>query len=89
MRQVLLSVLNFFSLAQEEASPRGMPIRYYNPEGPKYNKTEEVYRIHFYPVTSSEKDEFVLFKASTFDHLSFDECVLFEQFANMNRRDFN
>ena len=86
MRQVLLSVLNFFAFGQPNPSPnpnlRGQPIRYQ--EGPKFNKEDEVYRIHFYPVTSSDQDEFVLFKVSTFDHLSFDECALFEQFANIN-----
>ena len=48
--------------AQEILGPRGQPLAF--GKQPEFDENDEVYRIHFYPKTGSEKDEYVLFKVS-------------------------
>ena len=60
---MIFRALNFGTLAaQEILGPRGQPLAF--GKQPEFDENDEVYRIHFYPKTGSEKDEYVLFKVS-------------------------
>ena len=44
--------------------PRGQPLTF--GKQPEFDAEKEVYRIHFYPKTNTDKDEYVLFKVNLF-----------------------
>jgi len=62
MKLVQISLFGTLA-AQEILGPRGQPLAF--GKQPEFDENDEVYRIHFYPKTGSEKDEYVLFKRVT------------------------